>query len=212
MKLESNSLLHFNSILAGFMPHAYHMESSSKENSSNSGVAKPTSSSSLTNIMERSQHAHHHASTHQRHHNMNRALLSKGSRHYYSIQHSQRYDPNNGGTSTSHGKSTVRDDRHSWKFGHRHESGFGYNAGRRDKASRRLDRIRSNPPVMEFISPQVMNMPCGSCQQKTGDNSVVAVLVCGHTYHADCLETRTCKEDRRDPPCPLCIPSSSVSN
>ena len=99
------------------------------QNSSNSGVAKPASPSSLTNIMERSQHAHHHASTHQRHHNMNRALLSKGPRHYYNIQHSQRHDPNHGGTSTSHGNSIVRDDRHSWKFGHRHESGFGYNAG-----------------------------------------------------------------------------------
>lgn len=47
-------------------------------------------------------------------------------------------------------------------------------------------------------------MVCGLCQQRTRENAVTAVLVCGHAYHADCLEVRTTNEDRRDPPCPLC--------
>ncbi|KAL2929763.1 ERAD-associated E3 ubiquitin-protein ligase HRD1B [Bienertia sinuspersici] len=34
--------------------------------------------------------------------------------------------------------------------------------------------------------------------------SIVAVLVCGHLFHADCLEQTTRFEDRRDPPCPVC--------
>lgn len=34
--------------------------------------------------------------------------------------------------------------------------------------------------------------------------SVVSVLVCGHVYHADCLEQRTSLEEQRDPSCPMC--------
>ncbi|KAK4741116.1 hypothetical protein SAY87_024704 [Trapa incisa] len=34
--------------------------------------------------------------------------------------------------------------------------------------------------------------------------SVVAVLVCGHTYHADCLESMTSEIDKYDPSCPVC--------
>ncbi|XP_031392706.1 uncharacterized protein LOC116204659 [Punica granatum] len=34
--------------------------------------------------------------------------------------------------------------------------------------------------------------------------SVVAVLVCGHTYHADCLESMTPEIDKYDPSCPVC--------
>lgn len=192
-----------------FVSHASQMESSLKEKSSHSFGSTGTrpTSSSLMNIVERSPHAHHQSSTHHRHHNFNRALLSRVPRHYYSIQHSQRNTANHSGTSTSHGKTSLRDDKPNWKFGHRPESGFGYYAGRRDKSSRRMDRIRSNPLVIDAISPEVMNMVCRLCQQRMGDFSVVAVLVCGHVYHADCLEIRTHSEDRRDPPCPFCTRS-----
>ena len=60
--------------------------------------------------------------------------------------------------------------------------------------------------MISAITPNVINVDCGLCRQKMSDNSVVAVLVCGHFYHAECLETRTRHEDRRDPPCPLCMP------
>ncbi|KAJ0989046.1 hypothetical protein J5N97_007402 [Dioscorea zingiberensis] len=33
---------------------------------------------------------------------------------------------------------------------------------------------------------------------------VVSVLVCGHVYHADCLESVTPETDRYDPSCPVC--------
>lgn len=79
--------------------------------------------------------------------------------------------------------------------------------GRNNKGSRRVDRIRSNSMMISAISPNVKNMDCGLCRQRMSDFSVVAVLVCGHFYHVECLETRTSNEDRRDPPCPLCIPS-----
>ncbi|XP_019710736.2 uncharacterized protein [Elaeis guineensis] len=38
----------------------------------------------------------------------------------------------------------------------------------------------------------------------TNEFSVVAVLVCGHVYHADCLENMTPETERYDPPCPVC--------
>ncbi|XP_072959326.1 uncharacterized protein [Typha angustifolia] len=38
----------------------------------------------------------------------------------------------------------------------------------------------------------------------TNELSVVAVLVCGHVYHADCLEKMTPENNSYDPPCPIC--------
>lgn len=71
---------------------------------------------------------------------------------------------------------------------------------------------------MNAVSSDVVKMVCGICQKplrrkpyfvgstlSSGELSVVAVLVCGHVYHAECLEQRTCGEDRRDPPCSLCL-------
>ncbi|KAL5724018.1 hypothetical protein ACHQM5_007334 [Ranunculus cassubicifolius] len=34
--------------------------------------------------------------------------------------------------------------------------------------------------------------------------SVVAVLICGHVYHAECLDNSTPETSRFDPPCPVC--------
>ncbi|XP_039125516.1 uncharacterized protein LOC120261627 isoform X2 [Dioscorea cayenensis subsp. rotundata] len=54
---------------------------------------------------------------------------------------------------------------------------------------------------------------CGVCakllkhrpRRRIGDEiPVVSVLVCGHVYHADCLESVTPETDRYDPSCPVC--------
>ncbi|MQL82614.1 hypothetical protein Taro_015117 [Colocasia esculenta] len=37
------------------------------------------------------------------------------------------------------------------------------------------------------------------------ESSIVAVLVCGHAYHAECLESVTTDTDKYDPTCPVCI-------
>lgn len=45
------------------------------------------------------------------------------------------------------------------------------------------------------------------CSQRivpNNDLSVIAVLVCGHSYHAECLEIMTAETDRFDPSCPIC--------
>lgn len=42
--------------------------------------------------------------------------------------------------------------------------------------------------------------------------NVVAVLVCGHTYHTECLEQITPESSRQDPSCPRCCSSGSCSS
>ncbi|CAL5383533.1 unnamed protein product [Camellia sinensis] len=60
-------------------------------------------------------------------------------------------------------------------------------------------------------SPSFDLQTCGVCSklltQKSSwssELSVKAVLVCGHVYHAECLETMTWVADCYDPPCPIC--------
>ncbi|XP_048438814.1 uncharacterized protein LOC125476581 [Pyrus x bretschneideri] len=68
-------------------------------------------------------------------------------------------------------------------------------------------------------SPSIDLQSCGVCSklltersswsiQKIiagSDTSVVSVLVCGHLYHAECLETMTLEVDKSDPACPICM-------
>lgn len=93
----------------------------------------------------------------------------------------------------------------------------------REKAISRAERLRTSAVVVHGGSTEGMKMLCGLCQNllrrkpysvdstqsSSGNLSVVAVLVCSHVYHADCLEQRTTYQDRRDPPCPLCAGSPS---
>lgn len=86
-----------------------------------------------------------------------------------------------------------------------------------ERAFFRPERIRSSL-VMDMVPPDLVRMVCGICQKtlkrktyflgsilSSSEPSVVAVLVCDHVYHADCLEEKTNFEDRQDPPCPLCM-------
>ena len=82
----------------------------------------------------------------------------------------------------------------------------------------RPERIPSSSLGMEEMSSNnKAEMVCGICEKllsqkinflgnsiSSSELSVVAVLVCGHVYHANCLEQRTRFEDVRDPPCPVC--------
>lgn len=87
----------------------------------------------------------------------------------------------------------------------------------REKTFSRPERIRSSSISIDAVSLDVVKMVCGICQKSLRrkfnhlassvsccELSVVAVLVCGHVYHADCLEQRTSLEEQRDPPCPMC--------
>ncbi|CAA2972683.1 uncharacterized protein LOC111394578 [Olea europaea var. sylvestris] len=53
---------------------------------------------------------------------------------------------------------------------------------------------------------------CGVCAKpltqrsswRSQELAAVAVLVCGHVYHAECLENMTSEADKYDPACPVC--------
>ncbi|KAK4803882.1 hypothetical protein SAY86_003699 [Trapa natans] len=60
-------------------------------------------------------------------------------------------------------------------------------------------------------SPSSGSQACGVCKLflkekiNQGDSySIVSVLVCGHFFHAECLEQWTKEADKYDPTCPIC--------
>lgn len=61
-------------------------------------------------------------------------------------------------------------------------------------------------------SPSIDTQTCGACSKLLSERTswngtelaVVAVLVCGHVYHAECLESMTLETDKYDPACPIC--------
>ncbi|CAJ1978130.1 unnamed protein product [Sphenostylis stenocarpa] len=90
-----------------------------------------------------------------------------------------------------------------WSFD---SESFAFNCERLVRSSSRF----SNSPV-EFQT-------CGVCSKllteksswgtqkiiESNDLSVVSVLICGHVYHAECLESLTAEVNKYDPPCPVC--------
>lgn len=94
--------------------------------------------------------------------------------------------------------------RDRWSFD---SESLGFN---RDKFSRSSGRISS--------SPLVDIQTCGVCSKllteksswgsqkiiATNELAVVAILICGHAYHAECLENMTPEISKYDPACPVC--------
>ncbi|KAM7267876.1 hypothetical protein ACFE04_010042 [Oxalis oulophora] len=180
--------------------------------SSSSGMDTTDSSVKLMNT---SSSARHHQ------YNLGRSIYLKRSRHYYAHQYSRKNSGNYSNASTSHGKGTPsRDEKLPFKLaGQQYNSDpRHYHPDSRGKTFFRPERIRSSSLVMDVISSDSLKLVCGMCQKhmrrkpcflgdslSSVENSVVAVLVCGHIYHAECLEQRTSHDDRHDPPCPLCL-------
>ncbi|KAI3982115.1 hypothetical protein MKX01_019021 [Papaver californicum] len=54
------------------------------------------------------------------------------------------------------------------------------------------------------------NKPYQDEAESSNELSVVAILVCGHVYHGDCLEKKTSEVDKSDPSCPICFESISL--
>ncbi|KAK8354162.1 hypothetical protein V6Z12_A05G203900 [Gossypium hirsutum] len=89
--------------------------------------------------------------------------------------------------------------RERWSFDSEHlGSGYGKISGCSSRFS---------------YSPSIDARTCGACSKllaersswSSNEISVVSVLVCGHVYHAECLELMTPEADRFDPACPICM-------
>uniref|UniRef100_A0A5B6Z4F4 RING-type domain-containing protein n=1 Tax=Davidia involucrata TaxID=16924 RepID=A0A5B6Z4F4_DAVIN len=99
---------------------------------------------------------------------------------------------------------TTTSHRERWSFD---SESLGFN---HDKITRSISRISA--------SASIDLQTCGVCtkliteksswsSQKifgTNDVAVVAVLICGHVYHAECLENMTPEINKYDPACPVC--------
>ncbi|PKA53892.1 hypothetical protein AXF42_Ash011372 [Apostasia shenzhenica] len=84
--------------------------------------------------------------------------------------------------------------RERWSFDSKKFSSFTNNLG-------------VTPPTTHH-SPDLLT--CGICskllkeKKSPWSSDVVAVLICGHVYHSECLESLTSEIERYDPPCPIC--------
>ncbi|KAK4753927.1 hypothetical protein SAY87_002031 [Trapa incisa] len=170
------------------------------------------------------QHSGHFSlQRHNQHHpkNLGRPIYVKRPRHYYGHRHHSRNPGTNFQASSSHGKLSPWDQKLSFKVP---GSDYGQYTEDREKAFTLPEIIiQSNSTDNNSGFPDPEKIPCGICHNLrkrrpmlapfSGEHDVVAVLVCGHLYHADCLEQKTPPQEKFDPPCPICLgPSFPADN
>lgn len=147
--------------------------------------------------------------------------LLKSLRHlrHYGRQYSRRRSGSNAEASASHGGNTPSyDEKWSLKMASKCSTDSGHHTDNRQKIVHKTGSPSSSLATMVIPSDagELFCVLCNKFLKKEpyivlenslpiGEKSVVAVLGCGHLYHADCLEQRTDPEDRQDPPCPICL-------
>ncbi|XP_011078535.1 uncharacterized protein LOC105162239 isoform X1 [Sesamum indicum] len=202
-----------------FISHAPQVDLQCQQRSSDR--AESSATQSLPSIMDGSvKRPPGHQSPLNQSHGSSRTILLRHSRHPFGRHYSRRSSTNHSDASPSNWKSTpVYDTKLSFKLDSKDLPDFPYREVR-DRTFSKPERIRSTSSFAQNAVPGDMRkMECRICQKRlrknpfifnnsisSNDLSVVAVLVCGHAYHADCLEQKTSFEDRQDPPCPMCKP------
>lgn len=91
--------------------------------------------------------------------------------------------------------------RERWSFD---SESFGFN---RERFARPSSRFSTSPVDLQscgICSKLLAERSSWSTQKISNDLSVVAVLICGHAYHAECLESMTPDINKYDPACPVC--------
>lgn len=77
---------------------------------------------------------------------------------------------------------------------------------KRDKITKRSCQTSTDQQTCGVCTKLLTEKSSWSTQKIIANNelSVVAVLICGHIYHAECLEIMTPDIDKYDPACPIC--------
>lgn len=94
--------------------------------------------------------------------------------------------------------------RETWSFD---SESFGSN---RERLARSSSWFSASPVDLQTcgVCSKLLTEKSSWSAQKiiaSNDLSVVAVLICGHIYHAECLENMTPDINKYDPACPICI-------
>ncbi|KAK7283906.1 hypothetical protein RIF29_13655 [Crotalaria pallida] len=93
--------------------------------------------------------------------------------------------------------------RETWSFD---SESFGFN---RERLLRSSSRFSTSPVDFQTcgVCSKLLSEKSSWSSQKiiaSNDLAVVSVLICGHVYHAECLESMTPEINKYDPACPVC--------
>ncbi|KAJ1413551.1 Zinc finger, RING-type [Sesbania bispinosa] len=90
-----------------------------------------------------------------------------------------------------------------WSFD---SESFGFNGERLVRFSSRFSTSPVDLQTCGVCSKLLTEKSSWSAQKiiASNDLSVVSVLICGHVYHAECLESMTPEINKYDPACPIC--------
>ncbi|KAL5132586.1 hypothetical protein HKD37_12G035217 [Glycine soja] len=93
--------------------------------------------------------------------------------------------------------------KESWSFD---SESFGFNCERPVRSSSRFSNSPVDLQTCGVCSKLLTEKSSWGTQKiiASNDLSVVSVLICGHVYHAECLESLTSEVNKYDPSCPVC--------
>lgn len=74
----------------------------------------------------------------------------------------------------------------------------------RDKVSRASGRSSGSPSIDLQTCGICTKLLTERCSWSSNELAVVSVLICGHVFHAECLESMTAEINKYDPACPVC--------
>ncbi|PIN00732.1 hypothetical protein CDL12_26763 [Handroanthus impetiginosus] len=177
-------------------PHAPQVDLQSEQRSSEQAESSATQSQpSITDVMDSSLKR---TQGHQSPLNQNRPISLRHSRHPFGRHYSRRSSSNHSDASPSNWKGThAYDPKLPFKLESKDLADFPYRESR-DITFQKPERIRSTSLSRTALPGDARKMECRVCHKRlkknpfnidnsisSNDLSVVAILVCGHAYHAD---------------------------